>query len=56
MLVSENWLPPIAGEDMGNAYPEFVEHVLSEGSNKKTWFEFPDNNRVKSVPFKNWRW
>ncbi len=56
MLVSENWLPPIAGEDMGNAYPEFVEHVLSEGSNKRTWFEFPDNNRVKLVPFKNWRW
>jgi LruC domain-containing protein len=56
MLVSENWLPPIAGEDMGVAYPEFIEHVASQGANKKSWFDFPDNSRVKSIPFKNWSW
>jgi LruC domain-containing protein len=56
MLVSEEWMPPLAGEDLGIAYPEFVDHVKSSGGQKKGWYLNPNNNKIKSIPFLDWTW
>jgi LruC domain-containing protein len=56
MLVSEEWMPPLAGEDLGIAYPEFVDHVKSSGGNKKGWYLNPNNSKIKSIPFLDWTW
>lgn len=56
MLLNEEWMPPLAGVDMGLAYPEFIEHVISEGNTKPGWFLNPDGKNIKAIPFQTWQW
>lgn len=56
LILNENWLPPLAGVDMGIAYPEFIDHVNSNGSEHRSWHSSPAAEKVKQVPFVNWQW
>ncbi len=56
LILNEDWLPPLAGVDLGDAYPEFLQHVSSNGRNNNTWFAAPVTGKIKNIPFKNWSW
>ena len=54
LVVPDEFAPPLAAIDMGLAYPDYLEYVLSGGAQKTDWFRRPVVERVKNVPFKNW--
>lgn len=54
LVIPDDFAPPLAAIDMGLAYPDYLEYVLSGGTQKTDWFRRPVVERVKKVPFKNW--
>ncbi len=56
MVVVDEWNPPLAAVDMGLAYPEFVDHVRSNGVQNAAWYQAPEGQRIKSIPRSHWRW
>ncbi len=56
MVIPEFWNPPLAGVDMGLAYPGFIDHVRSNGANNPQWYLAPENARIKAIPQSHWKW
>lgn len=56
MLLPEEWLTPIEYIDLGEAYPEFLEFVRSNGGNKQDWYNRPNSNAIKNNPPSKWKW
>lgn len=56
LIFNSQWQPPLAGIDMGEAYPTFIDHVKSNGESNKQWFNERQNSKIKSIPHWNWRW
>lgn len=56
MIMPEDWLTPIEYIDLGEAYPEFVEFVKSNGSTKQDWYIRPNANAIKNNTPDKWKW
>lgn len=56
IVAPDQWYPPLAGVDMGVAYPNFLQYVQSLGSSSQQWYAQPDLSRVKSVTISVWKW
>lgn len=54
MIIPDYWEPPLAAEDIGLAYPEFIDFISSQGSRSSNWYMRPQQNRVKVIDFFNW--
>jgi LruC domain-containing protein len=52
----DNWQPPLAGIDMGLAYPTFMDFVKSQGAKSGQWYRQPSAGRVKPVTPAVWKW
>lgn len=56
IVAPENWQPPLAGIDMGLAYPTFMEFVQSRGASHTQWYGQPEVEKIKPVTPEIWRW
>jgi hypothetical protein len=56
MILPEDWLLPIEFIDLGEAYPDFVDFVVSGGSTKSDWHRRPGSNKTKPVNPAHWKW
>jgi len=55
-IFPETWQVPIERTDLGEAYPEFLNFIQSGNKQKITWYDTPNNTRVKSVTPSLWKW
>ena len=54
LLFTHNWYPPRSGLSILNAYPEFKDFIISNGTEKETWYEnyVPEvNGIVSDLPY-----
>ena len=56
LIMPEDWLTPIEYIDLGEAYPEFLEFVISNGSSKPDWYRRPASRTTKDNPPSKWKW
>ncbi len=54
MIIPDYWEPPLAAEDIGLAYPDFIDFINSQGSRSSNWYMRPQQGRVKVIDFFNW--
>jgi LruC domain-containing protein len=56
IVAPDNWQPPLAGIDMGLAYPTFINFVESQGSSNTQWYSAPTVNTIKPLAPEFWKW
>ena len=56
MVIPDNWQPPLAGVDMGLAYPTFLDFVKSSGIQNSQWYAQPVGSRIKNMTPDDWKW
>jgi len=56
IVVPDNWKPPLAGVDMGLAYPSFIDFVQSRGAKNSQWYSQPVAERIKGLTTSHWKW
>ncbi len=56
IVAPDNWQPPLAGIDMGLAYPTFINFVNSNASSDKQWYSKPAVENIKEIPPSIWKW
>ncbi|MGD9212668.1 MAG: LruC domain-containing protein, partial [Desulfobacteraceae bacterium] len=56
LLIPENWQFPTEWVDLGVAYPDFIDFVLSQGSESLDWYLFPATGYVKDYSESDWLW
>lgn len=55
-IFPETWQIPIERIDLGEAYPEFINFILSGNSENIQWYNAPDTVRVKPITPAHWKW
>lgn len=56
LIMPEEWLTPIEYIDLGEAYPEFLEFVISNGASRQDWYTRPASRTTKDNPPSKWKW
>ncbi len=56
LLIPEDWQFPFEWVDLGIAYPDFIDFVLSAGSTNLDWYAFPATGYVRSYNSDDWLW
>ena len=56
LRLPSQWRVPIEGEDMGLAYPEFVNFVSSSGGNAADWYQKPAAGKTVNWNVIDWAW
>jgi LruC domain-containing protein len=56
MILPEDWLVPIEFIDLGEAYPDFLDFVISDRTTNTDWYQRPGNNKTKPVDPALWKW
>ncbi len=54
MIIPDYWEPPLAAQDIGLAYPDFIDFINTQGSKSPDWYMKPQKGRVKVIDFANW--
>lgn len=55
-IFPETWQVPIERTDLGEAYPEFINFILSGNSQNIRWYDSPNNTLVKPIAPSQWQW
>jgi len=55
-IFPETWQVPIERTDLGEAYPDFINFILSARNQNIQWYNKPDNTRVKPSTPSYWKW
>jgi len=56
MIISEDWNFPLERNDLGIAFPDFIDFALSSGSKNLGWYAFPSIHNVRSFSRNDWLW
>ena len=56
MILPEDWQIPVEEEDLGAAYPQFLEFVTSSGSRNVNWYRNPVKSLIRPLDPSFWRW
>jgi hypothetical protein len=56
MILPEDWLIPVELEDLGAAYPEFVDFVTSNGNNRSNWYLNRAPGLTRPLHPSVWKW
>ncbi len=56
MILPEDWRIPVEEEDLGAAYPQFLEFVTSRGSRNTKWYRNPVVDKIRQLLPSTWRW
>ena len=56
LIMPETWEVPIEFNDLGLAYPDFIEFVRNTGAQGVGWYDRPANNRTKPTTPSLWKW
>jgi LruC domain-containing protein len=55
-IFPETWQVPIERTDLGDAYPDFINFILSGRNQNIQWYNTPNNARVKPITPSHWKW
>jgi len=56
MIIPEDWNFPLERNDLGIAFPDFIDFALSSGSENLDWYAFPSVQEVRSFSRNDWLW
>jgi LruC domain-containing protein len=56
MILPEDWRTPVELEDLGAAYPDFLNFVTSGGSSNAGWYQTPAPGKTQPLTPSIWRW
>ena len=56
MILPEDWYIPVEGEDLGAAYPQFLNFVTSGGGSNINWYRNPNQSLTRPLDPTFWRW
>jgi len=56
ILIPEEWSYPIEYVNLTEAYPRFIDHVLSGQSTDSDWYQFPVDSKTKKNIKDQWKW
>jgi LruC domain-containing protein len=56
LIMPESWEVPIEFNDLGLAYPDFIEFVRNTGTQGVGWYERPADKRTKPTTPAVWKW
>ena len=56
MILPQDWQIPIEEEDLGAAYPQFLDFVTSGGTRNINWYLNPVADKIRPLGPATWRW
>lgn len=56
LIFPETWMPPLEKVDLGEAYPTFLDFVLSGRNSSKDWYSNPVLEKIKENNPAHWKW
>lgn len=56
LILPQDWVPPLEQVDMGEAYPELVQYIRTNGNASQTWYQHPVSGRLSPVRQNFWMW
>lgn len=56
MLVPTLWQFPYENRDLGEAYPSFIDFILSSGTTKLDWFNLPSIGKARTYSAQDYIW
>lgn len=56
LKMPSQWRVPVEGQDMGLAYPEFINFVSSSGGNATNWYLTPATGKTVNWNVLDWAW
>jgi len=56
LMMPTQWRVPVEGQDMGLAYPEFINFVSSSGRNSANWYLTPATGKTVNWNVLDWAW
>jgi LruC domain-containing protein len=55
-ILPEDWQVPLENTDLGEAYPEFLNFILSDRTTNIQWYNAPDIEKVQPLYPSLWKW
>ena len=56
MILPQDWQIPVEEEDLGAAYPQFLNFVISGGTSNINWYRNPVADKIRPLGPATWRW